>query len=202
VSIMKRIAILLSSLVLTACSLSLTYTPVSVKELLPAGSTARLTQAIEVPAGRSYVYIAAGKVVPFKSFNSVNIYKPYCEFHLTGKSDAARQVAVDAFRITRIVEWEDYVSGLDRFRLARIDTADVRIGGGVYIGSVDYNDAGLSTIMYATIISLRSDKQPSVKQMVCGHWDQQGLVEPLTLAELRTALGDLILLDVAAHKNK
>jgi len=45
---------------------------------------------------------------------------------------------------------------------------------------------------------LHSDRQPAVKELVCGHWDEQGIVEPLTLTEMKTALGDLMTIDVVA----
>ena len=84
---MKKLTILLFSLFIVSC----TYTPVTVKDLLPVGSNLRLTQSIEIPPNRSFVYIAFGKIAPLKSFNTVDIYEPYCEFYLRKSADQARR---------------------------------------------------------------------------------------------------------------
>lgn len=194
---MKRLTILFSFLFLASCSgVSLKYKPVSIKELVPVGSTARLTEAIEVPADRAYVYIANGKVMPFKNYNTVDVRKPYCRFGFAKPDARARQIQPDFFRITKIVEWEDYHGKIGNPQWARLDQADVHIHGGFQFGVLDFNDGGPSIIMYATIMTLHSDRQPQVKELVCGHWDEQGIVEPLTLTEMKTALGNLIVVNV------
>jgi len=193
----KKLAILFSFLLLASCgSISLKYKPVSIKELVPVGSTVRLTAPIEVPPNRAYVYIANGQVMPFKNYNTVDARKPYCRFGFAKADDRARQIQPDTFRITKIVEWEDYHGKLGNPQWARLDLADVSIRGGFQFGVLDFNDGGPSIIMYATIMTLHSDQQPVVNELVCGHWDEQGIVEPLTLTEMRTALGNLIVVDV------
>ena len=194
---MKKLAILFSFLFLTSCAgVSLKYKPVSIKELVPVGSTVRLTEAIEVPANRAYVYIANGKVMPYKNYNTVDVRKPYCRFGFAKPDPSARQIQPDTFRITKIVEWEDYHGKLGNPQWARLDLADVNIRGGFQFGVLDFNDGGPSIIMYATIMTLHSDRQPGVTELVCGHWDEQGIVEPLKLSEMKTALGSLIEVDV------
>jgi len=195
---MKRLAIIFSFLFLASCGASFKYKPVSIKELVPVGSTLRLMQAIEIPANRAYVYIANGKVMPFKNYNTVDVRKPYCRIGFAKRDTKARQVQPDSFRITKIVEWEDYHGKLGNPQWARLDLADVNIHGGFRFGVLDFNDGGPSIIMYATIMTLHSDRQPAVKELVCGHWDEQGIVEPLTLTEMKTALGDLMTIDVVA----
>jgi hypothetical protein len=194
---MKKLAILFSFLFLVSCAgVSLKHKPVSIKELVPVGSTIRLTQTIEVPANRAYVYIANGKVMPFKNYNTVDVRKPYCRFGFPKPDARVRQIQPDTFRITKIVEWEDYHGKLGNPQWARLDLADVNIRGGFQFGVLDFNDGGPPTIMYATILSLHSERQPGIQEMVCGHWDDQGIVEPLTLDQLKTALGNLIVVDV------
>ena len=196
---MKKLAILFSFLFLASCSgVSLKYKPVSIKELVPVGSTLRLTAPIEVPANRAYVFIANGKVAPFKNINTVDVRKPYCRLGFAKSAPIGRQIQPDSFRITKIVEWEDYHGKLGNPQWARLDLADVNIQGGFHFGVLDFNDGGPSIIMYATIMTLHSDRQPGVTELVCGHWDEQGTVEPLTLAEMKTALGNLIVVDVVS----
>ena len=193
----KKLAFLFSFLFLASCAdVSLKYKPVSVKELVPVGSTLRLTQTIEVPANHAYVYIAYGKVMPFKTYNTVEPRKPYCRIGFAKPEAKARPIQPDTFRITKIVEWEDYHGKLGNPQWARLDLADVHIHGGFQFDGLNFDDGGPPIIMYATILSLHSERQPGIHEMVCGHWDDQGIVEPLTLSQLKTALGNLIVVDV------
>ena len=188
---MKKLTVLLLSLLVVSC----TYTPVTIKELLPVGSTLRLTQPLKIPPDRSYVFIQHGKIAPFKNFNSVDIYKPYCEFHLRKKSDQARRIEPDTFKVTKIVEWEGYTEAPNLIKVASADSVLAAGGINIRIGSGDYNDSGPSIIMYATILTLQSDRQPEVKEMVCGHWYDQGKVEALTLEQFKTAIGNMFLIE-------
>ena len=188
----KNIMLILVLLNSSACSLP-SYVPTTIKELLPVGTMLRLTQPIEIPADRSYIYIAAGKVVPLKPFNTVNIYYPYCTFHMRTTDSHSRHVRPDRFKVTKVVEWEDYHGSLDMRKFI----AGTSTGSMIKVRRAAYNDdGGLPTIMYATILSLYSPKQPEVKELVCGHWDDMGIVEPLTLEEMKSALGDLIQLEM------
>lgn len=192
---MKRILLSLLFLSICSCTLMTPKNPVTIKHLLPIGAKLKLTQALIIPPDHSYVYIAYGAVVPFKPFNTVDIYRPYCMFRLQTVSNKSRQVEPDTFTVTRIVEIEDY-SGLRYHRqnpamLPVSYKGDLRIHGGLGIDG----GAGPSLIMYATVISLQSERQPEVKELVCGHWEDQGTVEPLTLEEMKQALGDLIVIE-------
>jgi len=169
---------------------------VTVKELVPVGSTARLTHWITIPADHAYVYIANGQVLPFKSYNTVDLRNPYCRIGFADPSPSQRKIEPDSFRITKITEWEDYRGQLGYPQWARLNKSDVSVGGGFNIGAADYNDAGPPMIMYATIFGLKSDRQPQIREMVCGHWNEQNIIEPLTLVELRKALGDLVTIDI------
>jgi len=194
---MPRLCLLLfiSSLV-SSCSLP-PYNPNSVKNLVRVGSSLRSLQPIEIPAGKRYVYIAGGKIMPFKNYNTVDIYKPYCEFTLREATDEAREVQPDKFVITKIVEWENYYSKRNGMMYAAAGgpNVDIRTGAQTRIGIGMWESDGPSLIMYATIISLRSDNQPQVKEMVCGHWDEAGKVEAITLEQLKSALGQLFVIE-------
>ena len=165
----------------------------NVKALLPVGSTLRLTQVLEIPEDRTFIYIANGKVAPLKNFNTVNIYEPHCMFHLDKAESYQRQVLPDEFEITSIVEWETEIFA--RQNSIKAVSAFNRRDGLIKTGGASENDGGSNIVMYATILSLRSDKQPEVKEMVCGHWNDPSELEPLTLEEMKSALGDLILIN-------
>lgn len=191
---MKKIAILFLLLLTTSCS-SYVYKPVTVKERLPVGSYLRLTQAIDIPADRATVYIAGGEVVPFRNYNTVDIYKPYCEFGPTGDTSQPRRVVPDRFEITRIVEWGKYLGSLGGIKVASAAWDRKHVPDPYQVSALFDSDGGPSLVMYATILSLRSDTQPEVTKMVCGHWDELGTVEPLTLEQLQSALGGLFVIE-------
>lgn len=192
---MKKLLILSMVLLTSSCSLPLDYKRVTVKELLPIGSILHLTQAIDIPADRSFIYIAHGKVAPLKNYNTVNIYQPYCTFHLHDESSQARQIIPDQFEVTKIVEWERNFGRLDNKKKAYATNRAGRLRKTSTGG-----DGGPSIVMYATILSLRSTKQPEVKEIVCGHWNDPAEVEPLTLQEMKSALGELIIIDSEGNK--
>lgn len=193
---MNKILTLLVVLLTSSCSLPLDYKHVTVKELLPIGSMLHLTQKIDIQADRSFIYIAHGKVAPLKNYNTVDIYQPYCTFHLYDESSEARTIIPDQFEVTKIVEWER-----DFGRLENKNNAYATNHAGRSIKTSMAGDGGPSIVMYATILSLRSTKQPEVKELVCGHWNDPGEVEPLTLQEMKSALGELITIKNTSSKN-
>lgn len=189
---MNKIIIFIMVLLSVSCSSLRVENPATIKELLPVGSTLRLTQALDIPKERSSIYIANGKVAPLKNFNTVDIYDPYCMLRLHNEAAHARQVMPDQFKVTKVVEWEGYYSGLKKRNVANITKHSGGMSKVVFFGN---NDSGFSIIMHATVIGLHSDTQPEVKEIVCGHWDEQSLVEPLTLKQMKTALGELLIVD-------
>ena len=193
---MNKIIILFVALLISSCSLSLDYKLVSVKELLPVGSTLRLTQTIEMPADRSFIYIANGKVAPLNNYKTVNIYEPYCTLHVYKETTYARQIIPNQFEITKIVEWERDFGRLDYKNNTH---ANNRTAGFIKVKSSG-DDGGASIVFYATILSLHSANQPDVKELVCGHWNDPAELEPLTLEEMKSALGDL--LPIVSANNK
>lgn len=192
---MNKILTLLVVLLTSSCSLPLDYKRVTVKELLPIGSMLHLTQKIDIPADRSFIYIAHGKVAPLKNYNTVDIYQPYCTFHLYDESSQARKIIPDQFEVTKIVEWQRDFGRLDNKKNAYATNR-----AGRFIKTTIAGDGGPSIVMYATILSLRSTKQPEVKEIVCGHWNDPAEVEPLTLQEMKSALGELITIDNTSSK--
>ena len=192
---MNKILTLLVVLLTSSCSVSLDYKRTTIKELLPIGTTLRLTHMLDIPADRSFIYIAHGKVAPLKNYNTVNIYQPYCTFHLHDESLQARQIIPDQFEVTKIVEWERDFGRLDNKKNAYATNR-----AGRFIKTTIAGDGGPSIVMYATILSLRSTKQPEVKEIVCGHWNDPAEVEPITLQEMKSALGELITIDNTSSK--
>lgn len=189
---MNKITVLLLMLLTSSCGMLPEHKPVTIKERLPVGAILNLTKSLVIPKDRSSIYIANGKVAPIKNFNTIDVYDPYCLFRLHDEVKQAHQILPDQFKVTKIVEWEGYYS-LNNYKKYVHQYDDSK--GLIKVGAFNYGpgfDTGPSIIMYATIISIHSNQQPEVNELVCGHWDEKSLVEPLTLEEMKKALGNLI----------
>lgn len=192
---MRIVTFLLVILLTTSCSMLSPQVAVTIKERLAVGSVLKLNQSIEIPQERSFVYIAKGKVAPFKNFNTVDIYSPYCMLYLNHENRQPHTIMPDQFEIIKITEWDGYKSHRSLYKYARLNALPAgMIKTRLATRSLNIR-SGTDIIMYATILRLHSSKQPEVKEIVCGHWDEKSLVEHLTLGELKTALGDLITIE-------
>lgn len=167
----------------------------SIKNGLPVGSILRLTQTITIPADRSYMYIANGELKKLKNYNTVDIYHPYCTIHFREESSETRLIRPDSFEVIKIKEWErDFGSILNKYKRY------IEGGGNRFVKTSISDDGGPSIVMHATIISLRSKNQPEVNELVCGHWNDAWELEPLTLQEMKSALGGLIVISGTSEK--
>ena len=193
---MKKVVVLLFFLLISACSMPVTIPLVSIKDTLPVGSILQLTQTIVIPADRLYMYIADGELKKLKNYNTVNIYLPYCTIHLHNESSQAHQILPDDFEVTKIVEWERNFGSIFNNK-----NGVIKRRNGRFIKTSKKNDQAPSILMHATILSLRSTKQPEVKELVCGHWDEPSEIEPLTLKEMKSALGGLMIITKTNGKN-
>jgi len=188
---MNKVLTLLLVLLTVSCSLPQVKNPMNVKALLPVGSTLRLTQKLIIPKDRSFIYIANGKVAPLKNYNTVDIYEPHCMIYVNKEASYQQEILPGEFKVTNIIEWERDFARLN------IRNAVSNYGQKPGLIKTRYvsDDGGPSIVMYATIISLHSDQQKDVKQLVCGHWNDPHEIEPLTLEEMKSALGELILIN-------
>lgn len=192
---MNKLFLIILTLSIISCSLLQVSNPKNVKALLPIGSTLRLTEKIIIPKDRSFIYIANGKVAPLKNYNTVDIYEPYCMLYLDKGASFQQEIFPDEFKITNIIEWERDFSKLDIMNVVKYHE---RAPGFIKVVSIS-DDGGPSIVMYATILSLHSNNQPNVEKIVCGHWNYSFEIEPLTLEEMKSALGDLILIEKVAN---
>ena len=200
----NKLLTLLAVLFLSACSLP-PYKPMTIKALLPVGANLILTQPIEIPADRSYMYIQGGRVMPLKNYNTVNVRYPYCTLHLQSITTTAFTIMPGQFKVTKVVEWEDYHDTNNR---GQFMNASGFASGPAYSQGAVFKarrmsieeSAGLPTVMYATIMTLSSAQQPEVKSLVCGYWEDLGVGEPLSLDDMKSALGDLIQIEKKQSK--
>ena len=192
---MKKIIILLSCLFASACNMTVSVPLSSIKDTIPSGSILHLTQTIVIPANRSYMYIANGEVKKLKNYNTVDIYQPYCTIHLHKEHTQTRIINPDYFKITKIEEWVRDFGSIFNSNNRFVKHVKTR-----FFKTIMRNNQGPSIVMHATILTLHSSKQPNVKELVCGHWNDPHEIEPLTLKEMQSALGKLIIINATKAK--
>ncbi len=154
--------------------------------LVPAGSRLVLNRAITVPENDVGVYIQNGEVA--RSFWGVKSHYPHCALDLRRRLDTAQTVQPDEFTITRVTQETVYSVHADFTRLARLPF--------VHVADTDQGD-GASYEIYATIMTLRSERQPDVLRLTCAQWQYPPLQRHVTINEMRKTLGDLFTLRLA-----
>jgi len=174
---MKKIILLLSCLALAACQ----YVPPrdisSPFFSPPAGSTLRLTRQLTIPANDAGVMIQYGQ--PQYSSWKLDQYYPHCDFELRTRAPRQQVVEPDTFTVTRTVR----------------EIENVLLAPAIVASSDSAN--GPPHENYMTVLYLHSDRQPDVLRMTCQYWEDPNDGQHLTIKQIREALGDLFILELA-----
>jgi len=181
---MKIPLLVLLALALTACQTTSEFPVSSPYFQIPVGSRLVLHQPIEIPPTAATVRLQFGKIV---SRSHTQEFEPVCIFEskLVGKT--AQRIVPDSFEITRV----------------RRDSSSLSAQAAPSTGLIKAfwrDDAGSSRQYYKTEMFLRSTKQPQILYMTCQQaWEPGGSLDlrPLTIAEIRQALGDYFSLRLA-----
>lgn len=158
--------------------------------LVPPGSRLVLNRAITVPAHDAGVYIQNGEVA--RSFWRVKPYHPYCALDLRRRLDTPQPVQPDEFTITRVSQETVYSVHADFTRHAGLPAMHVADA---------VQDGGASYQIYATVMTLRSERQPDVQRLTCAQWQYPPLQRHVTINEMRKTLGDLFTLRLPGKNN-
>ncbi len=173
---MRHVAVLAFVLLLAACQTAAYQGDEnSPYYLVPAGSRLVLNRAITVPANDAGVYIQNGEVV--RSFWRVKQHYPYCALDLRRRLETPQTVQPDEFTIVRV---------------SQESVMTVRLPF-VHVTDTDQSN-GASYEIYATLMTLRSERQPEVTRLTCAQWVYPPLQRHVTINEMRKALGDLFTL--------
>lgn len=145
---------------------------------MPAqAGTFELHREIIIRGGRTRAYLQGGAVV-----SGVDEFRPHCQLQVNTLMDTARTVQPDTFAITRVSTRTDQVVQAAPLQLAA--TADFRLG------HFDHDGGGETRRMYVYLFSLHSDRQPDVRELICGGaFDSPWLAERPTLQEVAASLG-------------
>lgn len=181
---MRYVAVLVLVLVISACQTTAYQgDETSPFYLVPVGSRLVLNRALTVPANDAGVYIQNGEVA--RSFWGVKSHYPYCALDMRKRLVAAQTVQPDEFTITRVSQETVYSVRADFTRLARLSF--------VHVADTEQGD-GASYQIYATVMTLHSERQPDVMRLTCAQWQYPPLQQHVTIAEMRKTLGDLFTL--------
>ncbi|UCH53694.1 MAG: hypothetical protein JSW09_02535 [Pseudomonadota bacterium] len=153
---------------------------------VPSGSRVVLKRELTIAPEEVAVYLQNGEVHPW---SQINPQRPHCKFEVYERLATKQTVSPDEFIVTRVVRDEVHMVGFERIQVASMGLA-MRVGG---------SDSRPTVITYATYLYLRSERQPHVFRLGCGHWDYPGKssAEHLSINAMRQALGEVLSLTIA-----
>lgn len=189
---MNRLGLLaLGVLVLTACQSAAQYSTSSSSHQIPVGSRLELLKPLDIPAASATVRLQFGKFVT--RFHTQE-FEPVCVFESRIVGETAQRIEPDVFEITRVRTDYNSVS-------AQAAGGFIKTRATIEVGIV--GDPG-SRQYYKTEMFLHSKKQPQILAMTCQHaWEtgSSGLeLRPLTIAEMRQAMGEYFALHLPGEK--
>ncbi|MGD8784446.1 MAG: hypothetical protein PVG75_08400 [Thioalkalispiraceae bacterium] len=174
---MKKTFPLIVLLLLSACQ-SGPYPESSPYYRIPIGSELVVKQVLTIPANQARIYIQSGKLV---SYTILDQYQAHCWLLSWQLQDKNQIIQPGKFIITQVRELEEFVSKQGDMLIASNNMAALR----------DMSN-GATAVEYKTALTIHSDSQPNIRKLVCNHWEDPADARHLTLAEIRTALGDLM----------
>jgi hypothetical protein len=181
---MKRLSLLAALTLLTACqTMSYVGDESSPYYMVPVGSRVTLNRDLVIPADKAGVFLQNGQEQPFVQLNA---YHPHCKFEVKRVLDTPQTVRADEFVITKMVQSIEHSVQVPQ-RLAAMTVV------------ANTTDGGPSVEAFVTRLNLRSERQPEVLRLSCGHWDYRGQTTAvhLSIQQIRKALGDVITLQIA-----
>ncbi len=147
--------------------------------VIPVNTVIRLNQPLTIPAEQAGVYMQFGEV---KSDKDVDEYYANCRLEVNDVRAAAQEIEADSFTVYRVQLFEDYSSRPLQFAAGP---------GFIFLGD------GPTPQNYATIMYLRSARQPLVRQLVCKHLEDPALFpEHLTVKQMQAAMGKIITIEI------
>ncbi len=135
-----------------------------------------LHQTLTIPPYRRNIYFQHGKAMPFYE---VNEFIEYCALTLHAQKQVPQTVKPDTFTVTKV--YRQYL-----FQLASATMAQVFERGN-----------GEPWQVLATQMELRSETQPDVIRMTCAAWGLPQELSNVTVAGIRSSLGNIVTLELA-----
>lgn len=142
---------------------------------VPEGSSVVLREPLNVAVGRAAAFLQSGRQI---GKNEGDKFLPTCRFRIKGDKDAARVIAPDSFRVTRVRRDYRIVGAPGRWLVAGPMTAG----------------ADPTYEIYGVHLELESAKQPAVWRLTCEELYGWGDFSAwhITLGRVREALGNVV----------
>lgn len=179
-----RFAAVLPLIALSACQIPPDQREAAHFYQVPSGSTLILNRRIVIPPYELKIYIQNGRLA-----RGANQVYPFCKFEVRNKKDHPQIVEPGEFRIYRV----DPVRSL-------FVTADspYLLAGALLSGTIFEHEGKPTPEVYGSRMFLRSDQQPEVYQLVCGHLQDPNIeARYLSINQIRETLGDTFTLKLA-----
>lgn len=177
-TLIRRILILATPLLLAACAQSAIRDPASPFYRVPVGSHITLHQPLEIRPGHARVFIQRGEVTPFSDLDQ---YWPSCVFEVRELKQEPQQIAPDQFTVRRVQQGQSPIVGQLPLQVAGLNLLALRAFDGGQPLVARYYDIWLS-----------SDQQPNVMRLRCfDSMDDQSQANLPRYAEIETTLGSI-----------
>ena len=180
----RLIPVVIATLFLAACQTTPTGAPDSQFFGLGPGSTVVLNQSLDVPAKKSVAYVVEGR-----SVRKTRMYYPYCYFEMLRPRSEFTQpttIEADTFSVKSVSRRKDIASS------GQIMFASVDVGinlAGSFVGG------GTNQHYLNTYIELESERQPQVKNLICGIFGHPADVNWLNVPAINEQLGPIATLN-------
>jgi len=170
--------LILLALPLISCHMSVSV--YSQPSVIPIGSILSLNKKLRIPPGKTGVYIQAGQVMERTALNE---YLPNCRFEVNSLNNSEFTIVnEDEFEVYKLMYESELVSS-DTVMYAALN-------------KVAYGVSAMADIR-TTEFYLRSEKQPDVSRLRCGHWEDPTDAFHLTYDQVIQALGEIITVKLA-----
>jgi hypothetical protein len=174
----KRIFVLLSSLLLAACSQSglIKQDTASTLYLPPVGTLIELKKPMIVPPGQARIFLQRGESL---SKQAINRYYPSCNFEIRTLSEQPQQINPETFLVTAVQRVTEQV----------VHASPVLLASRGFAG-MD-RDGGLPMLVRGLHLKFSSDTQPDLMRLTCrGGFDDAWKAELPSIDQMREALGE------------
>ncbi len=151
---------------------------------LGPGAMLEVREEIRVPAGLARVYVQYGKAM---GYGAIDQYAPFCYLLMREPLPVVQRIGPGILRVESVSLNETEVSRPRPLWLA---------AAGLF---ADSNGDGRGVIAYQSYMRIAADGQPDIYALVCsGAFAAPMEAQPMRLAELRQAFGDLAEIRVRA----
>jgi hypothetical protein len=184
---MQKLPMLITVVLLGGCVTQYQGNEASPYFVVPAGSTLTLNRELTFAPEEVGTYFQRGQVV---AKMQIDLYRPHCKLELHKRLDRMQTVKPDSFRVMH--SSQEILHSVQLPVVLAANAAHRTVLGGRLVSDSP------SPELYATRLVLRSEGQPHVSSLTCGHLESPPVdARHLSIQQIRQALGEIISLQLA-----